>query len=181
MYNWSQISNKIYPRVKEVNYQRPLDKMPHIKLPNNLAAYIAIDTGDTFKLMFYEDIPSGVSVEQLITTAQMNLENNYSWKFGEDGSGVYAVMSGMENEASILCNKKLLKQLSTIAGGDLLMIAPGNELCYAGLQSNHFTEVMLSLFQDEQALRSMIPMGFNKLCFDLFHYNSKTEELTSYK
>lgn len=155
--------------------------MPHIKLPNNLAAYIAIDTGDTFKLMFDEDIPSGVSVEQLITTAQMNLENNYSWKFGEDGTGVYAVMSGMENEASILGSRKLLKQLSTIAGGDLIIIAPGNELCYAGLASNPTTKVMLSLFQNEQSLRSMIPMGFNKLCFELFYYNSRTEELSAYK
>lgn len=192
--------DKIYPRLKKNWSKKPLEEVtimapygnfyddpkddpefnnfPMFRIMDSYVIFLMQDVGSTYAYLGYDNIPEGVSVEQLEQKAFDNLHRDVTYRMNESKEpGVYGILAGGDFEAESLCLPGIWEDCSDDLNDDLLIAVPTKDLVF-------FTKA-----GDKKAVRKMLDLARNAfesnrsespyLIFsrDVFYYDRSAKRL----
>jgi uncharacterized protein YtpQ (UPF0354 family) len=133
--SFNKIKNKIYPYItadisgRDGNDARAIHAdCPMKELVADLMVLFAADRGDCFELLQREQIPQGMSDDELYLLAVNNLNNDIEFRFTPTDYGAYGIMAGGNLEASALCLEHIWEYCAERIGENLIVAVPNRDV-----------------------------------------------------
>lgn len=148
--DFEEVKDKIYPWIKVVYAPDEEDISPTLEIElngsdqepvyqdwlGNLAIFYAVDEGEQFSLLFKEDLPDDLSIEELHDIATSNLDRDVEFTFNQTNFGGYGLIAGGDHEAGSLCLGGIWEWCSeelndslvvAVAAKDMVMMVPASD------------------------------------------------------
>jgi len=141
----------------------------------NLVIFYAVDEGHSFSLLQENQVPAGMSVDELHHLAVENLSRDVEFQFRETNFGGYGLIAGGDHETGSLCLPEIWKWCAAEVGDNLIVAVPAKDIVMMVRASEEEKINQLKGF-----VTNMHATGERLLTKQLYRYDAESQHWSVY-
>jgi uncharacterized protein YtpQ (UPF0354 family) len=181
--NFEEMKTQIYPWIKKSEQDSPEEASKVIKVDMPMRAFLAdllilfvADMGDHFEVLQWNQLPEGMTFDELYGIAVQNLTDNIDFKLSPANFGGFGLLAGGDHEAGALCLDFLWEFSANHIGENLIIAVPAKDMVLMVGESQ--TETLERM---KQLSTEIIEGGDRTLTETLFFYDKDKKRLSIYE
>lgn len=141
----------------------------------DLYVAFAVDEGDEFSLLQWDDVPDGMDIDALYALGKKNLTEQVEFTLTGTSYGGFGILAGGDHEAGALCLEFVWDAVAKQAGEDLVVAVPAKDCLFMALASDR---EQIAAMMDVS--KGIYENGEHVLTRNLFLFDADTREFSVY-